>query len=103
MRAATGIWARVGDAYNLNLEIWKNWTDWILDLTRRGACLRQGPADIKCTVPNLWLSRNVDEDVDEDADVDRDGDVDGDEYSENVEMRQDGVGGCPDHHQHPQR
>ena len=25
-----------------------------------------------------------------------------DEYSENVEMRQDGVADCPDHHQHHQ-
>ena len=32
----------------MNLEIWKDWTDWIRDLTRRGACLWQGPADIQC-------------------------------------------------------
>ena len=49
----------------------------------------------------IWRLRNWDEDENGDED-DEAVDGDGDECSENVEMSQDGVADCPDHHQHHQ-
>ena len=39
---ARSVRARVGGCLELEFSIWKDWTDWIRDLTRRGACLWQG-------------------------------------------------------------